>query len=110
MAFEGIPAVLRHVTLAVFKKLRGDDEHRFKEAFTIARAQLAKYGYLVPESETGSVEHIKLTAKGLKRDQKHLREGSKGRLKDLRFMELYRASELYLTEEPKGGSASEEPR
>jgi hypothetical protein len=102
MALEGIPAILRHCTLAIFEKLRGDPQTRFKNAFAIARAHLVKHGYLADESDIGTVENIRLTLKGRRREQKHLMEGSKGDLKNARFMELFRVAELGLTEESRG--------
>ena len=102
MALESIPLLVRHCTVAVYKKLHGDKKSRFMEAFEIARAQLMKYGYLTHQSVYGSVEDIRLTPKGRRREQLHRREGSKGQLKNKLFAELFQASELALTEASQG--------
>jgi hypothetical protein len=63
-----IPVCLKHNTLAIYQKgkgLSGAGATRFESAFSIARDNLVKYGYLSPASKAeGVVEQIRLTGKG----------------------------------------------
>jgi hypothetical protein len=62
-----IPVMLKHVTMAIMKK-----GHQFPIAFEIARGSLTNQGYLERGSEKGPT--IRLTLKGRKRNQEHMRK------------------------------------
>lgn len=89
MAFEPeeLPPLLTHMTMAIFWKLHGSERHKFLGAFEVARAQLVRWGYLTSASFPGPVERIKLTAKGRKKNRRHLSEGA---VKVVVFGALYR--------------------
>lgn len=82
-----LPVLLKHNTYAIYLVLKGSNKSRFVEAFTIARSRLHEYGYLTQESVAGPVEKIKLTSKGVKRNNHHTNEGA---IKSKRFDALYR--------------------
>ena len=80
-----IPRFLKHVTLAVMNSgsVKGGGRAGFKESFTIARAQLAKHGYLT--GAVGPIDSIILTYKGHTREALHRKEGLRGWVKDRKF-------------------------
>jgi hypothetical protein len=105
MPLANLPKLLKHTTVAVYNNLKvADPKDRFSQAFTIARAQLMKYGYLSAGSDVGPVSKIHLTAKGVKREAKHGREPG-GYAKSTTFDRMYRwieTSEPPQTPKPKG--------
>lgn len=73
-----IPSVVRHMTIAIFRKggLRSNTKERFRQAYNIALAQCQKYGY---------ISGMKATSKGLK----HEHEGMRGFVKDTSFDAMF---------------------
>lgn len=121
-----IPAVVKHMTLAIYDhKYNGSGDgvggpglnsldstrsakapatgKNFKEAFAIARGQLADYKHLTPGSKNGPIGRIQLTGSGRQLESKHRREAGGGK-KSARFDMLY---EKYLAPKP---TASQEKR
>lgn len=94
MASVYIPEILKHCTLAIFKDggFGGATPARFEKAFTIARARLVEYGFLVAGSDTGNVEKIRLTSKGNKRESYHRREMGGG-MKSREFDKFFKLIE-----------------
>jgi hypothetical protein len=87
-----LPALLKHMTLAIFKKKKGQEKQRFLEAFEIARHQLVQYGYLTAVSKSGPLKMIKLTGKGIKKSAEHDRESAAKERAFAQLYEQYRAS------------------
>jgi hypothetical protein len=83
---ERLPALLRHMVIAIFAKLPGDQRKRFIGAMNIARARLVELRYLTPPSLDGPLERIQLTSAGSKKNLKHI---SEGRNKNNEFKKLY---------------------
>jgi hypothetical protein len=75
--YLNIPALVKHVTQAVYGKLRGTHEQRVINAFAIARGKLVQSGYLNPGSIEGPVTAISLTPQGVERNKKHKAEWGK---------------------------------
>lgn len=83
-----IPVLVKHMTLAIFDDLQGSPKDRFVNAFQIARGRLVQYRFLTAPSERCEHDKMVLTAKGLERNTKHLRETGHA-LKTKRFDLLY---------------------
>lgn len=73
--FDQIPAIVKHMTLAIFRTKGGSGERVFEESLKIAISRLRDYGYLSNASLRPL--NIKLSGKGLARNRVHLREGSR---------------------------------
>lgn len=103
MAKAGIPTLVKHVALAIFKSgdLKGNKFKKTQAAFDIARSRLVEYGYLKKGSEQGPPENIKLTGKGHKREGYHRNEGGEGKSKTTEWDQLY--SLIQETEEEAPG-------
>ena len=86
-----LPALLRHMTMAIFENLSGSQRKRFLSAFEISRSRLTEWGYLTPPSKSGPLEGITLTSKGIKQNRKHLNEGRKKNMAFEQYYEAYRA-------------------
>lgn len=113
-----IPALLKHMTLAVYDHKFGGVDGKtglntldatrtskapqrgsnFEEAFAIARSRLVEYKHLTPGSLDGPVGKITLTGSGRSLDANHRREAGGGK-KTQRFDVLYAK---YLTPKPTG--------
>lgn len=99
MPSHKIPSVVKHMTLAVYRgpALTARDGSgvsqgqvdKFKSAFNIALARLVEYGHLMPGSQSGKVEDIRLTSLGRLLEYKHSKEGMKGPMKNMAFDVLY---------------------
>lgn len=74
-----IPAIVKHMTLAIFKRpgLAAPTKTRFQQAYNIAVAQCQKNGYVVNTS-TG----MKPTSKALKHEAEGGRNDARGRIFD----------------------------
>lgn len=91
MAKNRVPALVKHMTMAIYNKGGidgGTRKERFISAWNIARARLTQYGFLREGSDKGPVSTIVLTGKGLKRETLHRRERD-GAMKDAKFDELF---------------------
>jgi len=85
-----VPFLVKHVAMAIYES--GDvhgksPTQKITGALDIARHRLVEYGFLRKGSETGPVEEIRLTVKGLKREQKHKYHGPK--TKNQKFDRLF---------------------
>ena len=76
------------MTLAIMHKVPspGDELDHFSECLKAARGRLTKWGYLAAGSDQGPATSMRLTMKGIIRNQSHEREG-KG--KSEQFDHLY---------------------
>jgi hypothetical protein len=77
MAAAKVPTLLKHNTLAIWRKGDvdgGSVRERFVSAWNIARSRLVEYGYLIKGSEKSKAEDIRMTTKGAVRNRKHSRE------------------------------------
>jgi hypothetical protein len=108
MATANIPRLVKHVTVSVYGKLKvADQKDRFKQAFTIARAQLAKQGFLTEGSVDGPASGIHLTGKGARQNAKHVRERSVGD-KDSEFDRMFRWIDEAVQKDVKGAPPKKE--
>lgn len=90
MPASKIPFLVKHVALAIYESgdVKGSTPtQKITGAMDIARHRLVEYGFLYPGSQTGPVENMKLTAKGLERERKHKYHGPK--TKNQKFDKLY---------------------
>lgn len=104
---EALPAILQHMALAIYKK-KGSGEKAFVAAMNIARWSLVKNGYCTPPSETGSLERVKLTTKGQKRNAEHVKDKDHVRTV-AQFRKLYlqhRAAYELVSAEPRASTAT----
>lgn len=83
---EDLPAILMHMTMAIFDKLGGTERKRFLGAYDISRHQLVSFGYLKKGSETGPITNVVLTSRGHTKNRPHRSEGA---MKKKRFLKLY---------------------
>lgn len=88
---DRLPALLRHMTLAIFENLSGNERKKFLEAFGISRRRLVEWKYLTPPSKNGPLDRISLTSKGIKQNKKHQNEGVRKNLIFEKYYEKYRA-------------------
>jgi hypothetical protein len=109
MAKVGIPVLVKHCALAIYKSkyAQGSKIQQIQQSFDIARSRLVEYGFLKKGSETGSPEDIKLTGKGHHRESKHRREVG-GKKKTKAWDDLYALIQEEVEEEPGDESADEE--
>lgn len=90
MASNNVPFLVKHVALAIYESgdVHGSSPtQKITGAMDIARHRLVEYGFLRKGSETGPVEQIRLTTKGMQGEQKHRHHGP--RSKNMKFDELY---------------------
>ena len=73
--YQGVPDLLKHMTMAVFNKLQGGQEIRMINAYNIARVKLVQAGYLEASAVEGAPEHISLTGTGAQKNARHKLEG-----------------------------------
>jgi len=97
---RAVPVLVQHTTIAIYESLPGG-QAKFVDALKIARARLVEYGFLTPGSENGPASAIRLTAKGVSRNRKHLSDKGANR-KNREFEKLYRRYEPKVTEGVKG--------
>jgi len=83
MARNTVPVIVKHMTVAIMKK-----GYSFDVALEIARARLMEWGYLHRGADQGDANSIRLTSKGVKKNQTHLRE-SGGLRKSMTFDKLF---------------------
>jgi len=86
-----LPAILKCMTLAVFRKNKGREGKRFADALMAARSTLVKIKFATPDSKDGPLVRFRLTAAGARKNRDHLQD----RAKHLQFDKLftrYRAS------------------
>ena len=111
LAWKDLPRIFRHSVVAIHSKLGGADS--VLRAMKIARASLQDNGYLynTPLVGDGVLDNIRLTAKGWKRNQEHMREGVSGDKKDLIFKGLFEQIQplLYELDGPGGHRVHPEP-
>jgi hypothetical protein len=76
MAASDIPVLVKHMALAIYEKeyVKGSKITRIVHSMNIARGRLVEYGFLYPGSEHGPPSNIRLTLKGHKQNNKHIRE------------------------------------
>jgi hypothetical protein len=76
MGLAEVPALLKHVTIAIYRgdSIGSSGEAKFMHALKIARGVLVRDGYLTAESEKGDTAQIKLTSKGQSQNLKHMRD------------------------------------
>jgi hypothetical protein len=96
--WDSIPALLRHCTVAVYKKSTGGGPDGVIKALKICRDQLAKQGYMYHRGRAQVLESIQLTGKGFVRSLQHQSEGNSGNSKDLMFKKLFELIEPRLWE------------
>lgn len=85
-SLRSIPAILKHVTMAILRKKGSLGGSNFDRAFRIARSRLETYGYLRAGSATGPLSKIALAAgKAPAREAAHRREGAEGNRKAQMF-------------------------
>jgi hypothetical protein len=111
---ERVPTIIKHCALAIFKEggLHAGPVGSFKKALEIARWRLTSYGFLVEGSQTGSIDDILMTPKGMERERQHRRERDRGR-KDREFNRYFRWIETSLErkdEKPEDPKTPEEAR
>lgn len=106
MAQAKIPILVKHMALAIYKDdyLKGEKKvDRVYQSLLIARSRLVEYGFLKPGSEQGGPENIKMTPRGARREQEHLREwGGKTRTKQ--WDQLYKLIQEAVEEESDEGA------
>jgi len=86
-----VPALVKHMTMAILKKGGidgGTQKEQFISAWNIARARLTEYGFLTGGSDKGPASNIKLTGRGRKRETLHLREAGRS-AKEMLFDSLF---------------------
>ena len=113
MGWRDVPALFRHMTLAVYKKSTSGMPDGFVEALKITRAKLAEWGYIYHGGHPNApLDKIFLTGKGWKRNLQHERESFMGDLKDLEFERLYKEIEprIYELDGPGGRQPPEAPK
>ena len=89
MAASDVPALVKHTTMAIYEKIKGQPEkERAVSAWNIARARLVEYGYLTKGSESAKSTGVRLTSKGILRNRKHRLE-PKNPVIDREFEELF---------------------
>lgn len=85
-----MPALVRHMTVAIYNKSTGGGPDGFVRAMMMARGRLAKWGYIYHGGNPNEpFTKIFLTAKGWKRNLRHDSESFLGDLKDLHYARLY---------------------
>ena len=95
-----LPALLKCMTMAVFRKNKGKEDRRFTDALAAARTTLVKIRYATASSLKGPLESFQLTAAGLKKNKDHLADTSK----HLQFNKLFlRYRSLIEVEEKRRG-------
>jgi len=110
MQASDLPDLLKHMALVIYAKgyVRGTKIEQLAESLTIARRQLAHWGYLTAGSAKGPLSNIMLTGKGRARTMKHKREKG-GAFKTAQFDALYApilaADEVLGTQETETASA-----
>lgn len=90
MAKINVPFLVKHVALAIYESgdVHGSSPtQKITGAMDIARHRLVEYGFLRKGSETGPVDNIKLTVKGMRGEQRHKYHGP--RAKNEKFDKLY---------------------
>jgi hypothetical protein len=110
MAASDLPVLVKHCALAIYKSgdVRGSGIEKTLGALDIARHRLTEYGFLKSGSEAGEPSKIRLTAKGLKAEARHLREvGS--RPKTRAWDKLYRLTMVAEEEEAADGAMTDGP-
>lgn len=96
--WQDIPALVRHSTLAIYRKSTGGGAEGFIKALRISRDTLAKAGYLYHGEGLAVLQEIRLTSKGWLRNKKHLEEGKSGEAKDREFANLWKMIEPRIAE------------
>lgn len=105
MELSQIPAILKHMTVAVYfrKSVKGGYKQKFMKAFAIARASLVNNGYLYRGAEKDPPKLIRLTAQGEALNRKHANEG---RWKNQIFNDLY----IELQQQIEKSTSDEKPK
>jgi hypothetical protein len=83
--FQGVPDLVKHVTMAIYGKLSGPQQVRIISAYKAACGTLQRTDFLEAGSEKGVPEHIHMTAKGAQRNLQHKGEHQAGRGKSAAF-------------------------
>ena len=87
--FTHIPAIVKHTTLAIYKKKGSLGADAFEYALKTALSHLKYSGYLTAASLKPL--YVRLTGKGVSRNRTHLREGLR---KGLQFDALFENYQL----------------
>lgn len=93
MAVQDLPDILKHNTIAIYRKpdiAATSLKDKFQQCLAIARARLAEYGFLVPLGEE-IYDPVALTQKGIIAEMRHNREG---REKTVLFDTLFRQYDI----------------
>lgn len=90
LAKNDIPEFVKHVAMAIYESgdLSGSNAKKFESSLNIARSRLVQYGYLMPGSQNGPVERIRLTSAGARKNAQHKTEGAAGLRKSKMFDSL----------------------
>ena len=80
-----LPAILKCMTLAVFRKNKGKESKRFTDAMLAARSTLVKIKFATAGSKDGPLSSFQLTAAGIKKDREHRQD----RAKHIQFDKLF---------------------
>lgn len=107
-----LPALLKCMTLAIFRKNGGKESKRFTDALDAARSTLVKLKFAVPVSKDNSLKLFKLTSAGLRKNTDHLQDRAKHVQFDrlfLRYRSLIEVDELREEGEELKGDEKKEP-
>lgn len=85
-----LPALLKCMTLAVFRKNKGKESKRFTDALDAARSTLVKIKFATAGSKDGPLTQFRLTAAGIRKNNTHLQDRAKHNQFDRLFLR-YRA-------------------
>jgi len=103
MADDPIPAIVRHMTIAIMRKngLTAVTKARFRQAYDIAVAQCNKHGYTAGG---------KPTAKGLKHEREGFRGFVKNRIFDAMFAWIIKTKKAEKGTELKKQPGEQDPK
>lgn len=89
---DNLPAILKCMTLAIFRKNTGRESKRFTDALAAARSTLVKIKFATPASKEGPLSEFRLTAAGMKKNRTHQSD----RAKHIQFNKLFDRYRAYI--------------
>jgi hypothetical protein len=98
-----LPAILKCMTLAVFRKNKGRESKRFADALLAARSTLVKIKYATGGSKDGPLSQFQLTAAGVRKNKDHLQD----RAKHLQFDKLFKRYRAFIEIDEKRDEGEE---
>lgn len=107
-----LPAILKCMTLAIFRKNKGKESKRFTDALDAARSTLVKIKFASSRSKDNSLKLFQLTAAGIRKNHEHLQDRAKHQQFDrlfLRYRSLIELDELREEGEELKGDEKKEP-